>query len=37
MTKDIKNKKENESKQMNKPDENSGVQVQGHIKIFDPE
>jgi len=34
---DIKNKKENESKQMNKPDENSGVQVQGHIKIFDPE
>jgi hypothetical protein len=39
MTKEIeiKNEKENESKQMKKPDENGGVQVQGHIKIFDPE
>lgn len=36
MTEDSKNKKES-IETMKQPHENSGVQVQGHIKIFDPE
>ena len=32
-----KNEKEKEIKEMKQPDEKGGVQVQGHIKIFDPE
>ena len=32
-----KNEKEKEIKEKTQPDEKGGVQVQGHIKIFDPE
>lgn len=35
MKKPIKEQRKEDT--MKKPDENSGVQVQGHIKIFDPE
>jgi hypothetical protein len=31
------NKQDKESKQTKKPDENSGLHVDDHIKIFDPD